>query len=204
MDLPTHRQPDTKPDKSPRPSPKPEHKNNASRTLYSKKSAAVNAVITDDDSGSDNGDATSEPDCSAVTIEGNFDEPEVNTVTTSGHDPLDNMKVRVKHQGQHLEKCHRVMACPDTGCRTTIIGADIARAIGVKLQPTNARIKAANHSTMTAIGAGHITLKFEGKTIDTKVIISPSVDGRMLVGRRDLISLKIISPHFPSTKPPTE
>ena len=113
---------------------------------------------------------------------------------------LDNMEVKAKGSGGNA-KPHRIKACPDSGCRTTIVGDDIAKDIAIKLEPANVKIKAANHSAMSTTGSGIMTITFEGQRIKTRVIISPSIRGRLLVGRRDLISLGVVSPNFPSRMP---
>ena len=181
------------------------------RTDYSKKNPSfrnpdkqsANAIETDDDSGS-------EPDVNGVTIEdsthpftpADCEDPGNSTIISyvfGSSDSLDNMETKVKGTGN--AKTHRVNACPDTGCRTTIVGDDIANDIGIQLEPANVKIRAANHSTMSTTGSGIMTLTFEGQTIKTRVIVSPSIRGRLLVGRRDLISLDVIPPNFPSRRP---
>ena len=181
------------------------------RTDYSKKNPSfrnpdkqsANAIETDDDSGS-------EPDVNGITIEDNTrpftsadcEDPGNSTIisyVSGSSDSLDNMELKVKGTGN--AKTHRVTACPDTGCRTTIVGDDIANDIAIQLEPANVKIRAANHSAMSTTGSGIMTMTFEGQTIKTRVIISPSIRGRLLVGRRDLISLDVISPNFPSKRP---
>ena len=204
--------------RSPRTQPsKPENDENkqkprkGTRTDYSKKNPSfrnpdkqsANAIETDDDS-------SSEPDVNGITIEDNTcpftpadcEDPGQSTIisyVSGSSDSLDNMEIKVKGTGN--AKTHRVTACPDTGCRTTIVGDDIANDIAIQLEPANVKIRAANHSAMSTTGSGIMTMTFKGQTIKTRVIISPSIRGRLLVGRRDLISLDVIPPNFPLKRP---
>ena len=177
------------------------------RTDYSKKNPSFrnpdklssNAIETDDDSGS-------EPDVNNIIIKDNthmnstWQNSTIISYVSGSSESLDNMEVKAKGSGGNA-KPHRIKACPDSGCRTTIVGDDIAKAIAIKLEPAHVKIKAANHSAMSTTGSGIMTITFEGQRIKTRVIISPSIRGRLLVGRRDLISLGVVSPNFPSRMP---
>ena len=204
--------------KEPRPQPrqnKPEEDSDkdkqksrkGARTDYSKKNPSfrnpnkqsATAIETDDNSGS-------EPDVNNIIIKDNthinstWQNSTIISYKSGSGDSLDNMEVKAKGSGRNA-KPHRVKACPDSGCRTTIVGDDIAKAIAIELEPTNVKIKAANHSTISTTGSGIMTMTFEGQRIKTRVIISTSIRGRLLVGRRDLISLGVIPPSFPSMMP---
>ena len=65
------------------------------------------------------------------------------------------------------------------------------------------KIKAANQSTMSNEGSSIVAIQYQGRTIQTKVLVTSSLTGRMLIGRTDLMQLGVIHPGFPSAIHPT-
>ena len=168
---------------------------------------AVNCVETDDDEIQinavniryledlvDEAERTDAGSVNSITVE-----ERVNSV--SQEETLDNMMVKASSNSTDA-KIFRIYTCPDTGCRRTLCGEDIAKKMNLTVkQSEQVRLKAANRSGMDYVGTGDMKLRFVGQTVVTKVIVTKSLQGRLLVGRRDLKSLGVIHPNFPCTLP---
>ena len=55
---------------------------------------------------------------------------------------------------------------------------------------------------MSYSGTAFFKVIFEDQEIDVPVLLSPDVEGRLILGRIDLVAMRIISPRFPQVLPP--
>ena len=189
-----------------RDSPHPNGRKGKGPSDYSKKNPAfknradtpANNVQT---SGDEYDDAEDEEYLNAVTIESSSITVEEDEVVSTIGDTfnLDNMSIKAGPTGSD-KRLYKIRTCPDTGCRRTIIAADLASKMGLTLtQSESVRIKAANKSTMSNDGSATIVVNYQGSTIHTKVLVTSSLEGRMLIGRNDLTKLGVIHPSFPDS-----
>ena len=55
---------------------------------------------------------------------------------------------------------------------------------------------------MSYSGTAFFKVIFEDQEINVPVLLSPDVEGRLILGRIDLVAMHIISPRFPQVLPP--
>ena len=187
---------------SPSPSMTTDSKDNRGRkpgngrgpTQYSKKSAAFQTAGTSN-CVETNSDSDPQEDISTISVE--------EVVSTVSEESLDNMTVRANAAtGPRRNQRFRIVSCPDTGCRRTISGLDIATKMGVEFTTDEkVKIRAANKSSMDYRGSGRLRIRYQGRTVTTDVLVTSSLSGRLLIGRSDLQTLGVIHPSFPDTLP---
>ena len=78
-----------------------------------------------------------------------------------------------------------------------MIAESIATKAGLRILRANFKLSAANSSPMKCAGKCHVKMTFEGVQIDTAVLITPDLQDEILVGKDDLIKLRVIDTAFP-------
>jgi hypothetical protein len=121
-------------------------------------------------------------------------------------DCLDNMHVLVGSTDNEVKGGKRpvvpVAACPDTGAGRSVCGPDLLKALRVQeTQKENVTLTAANGEKMPYEGTVRLRLKFEDHLTDIQALVTSSVKGRLIVGKPDLIRMRVIPPNFPSVIP---
>ena len=121
-------------------------------------------------------------------------------------DCLDNMHVLVgvtEHENLGGRRpVVPVAACPDTGAGRSVCGPDLLKALQVEeTEKENVTITAANGEDMPYKGTAKLRLKFEDRLTDVQVLVTSSVKGRLIVGKPDLIRMRVIPPNFPAVIP---
>lgn len=118
---------------------------------------------------------------------------------------LDNMKVvlgnsKAEAQCRSRIRAH-VLACPDTGASRSLIGPEFAKKFGCRVHREKIRITNASGASMTYEGTVYFKVIFNDREADVPVLLSTDVEGRVILGRFDLIALHAIPPNFPSVLP---
>ena len=92
-------------------------------------------------------------------------------------------------------------ACADTGAFRSLCGPDVARKLDTEVMKTeNVSISAANGQEMDYMGSTNLrVLSPNGQTITSTFLVSNTLLGRVIIGRGDLIALRLISKNFPNT-----
>ena len=92
-------------------------------------------------------------------------------------------------------------ACADTGAFRSLCGPDVAKKLDTEVMKTeNVSISAANGQEMDYMGSTNIrVLSPNGHTITSTFLVSNTLLGRVIIGRGDLIALRLISKNFPNT-----
>ena len=92
-----------------------------------------------------------------------------------------------------------IHGCADTGAFRTLIGMDIAHRLKASVsQHESVQIKAANNQEITYAGSCDIKIFFKGKNIFTTALVSPQLDGKLIIGRGDLMEFELVPKKFPS------
>ena len=131
----------------------------------------------------------------------------LNTRVEEPTEPLDNMHVLVGVTEHEIRQRDERMvvptaACPDTGAGRSVCGPDLIEALGAETTTEeNVTITAANGMEMSYEGSASLRVKFEDQLSDIKVLVSKSVKGRLIIGKPDLIRMRVIPPHFPCVIP---
>ena len=88
---------------------------------------------------------------------------------------------------------------PDTGAASTVLAADLATRQGIKATEGKPQTDFVNvcGDPVPVTGIANISLRIGNHTADTKAIISPALHNDVIIGRRDLQRLGIISSQFP-------
>ena len=88
---------------------------------------------------------------------------------------------------------------PDTGAAATVLASNLADRKGIKATEKRPQTDFINvcGNPVPVIGIANITLHIGNHTADTKAIISPALHDDVIIGRRDLQRLGIISSQFP-------
>ena len=55
---------------------------------------------------------------------------------------------------------------------------------------------------MSYSGTAFLKVTFEDQEVDVPVLLSPDVEDRVIIGRFDLMALRVVSPRFPQVLPP--
>ena len=131
----------------------------------------------------------------------------LNTKVEEAAEPLDNMHVLVGVTEHEIRQRDERMvvptaACPDTGAGRSVCGPDLIEALEAETTTEeNVTITAANGMEMSYEGSANLRVKFEDQLNDIKVLVSKSVKGRLIIGKPDLIRMRVIPPHFPCVIP---
>ena len=119
---------------------------------------------------------------------------------------LDNMACTVgnsRAEGQQRSRTRaHVLACPDTGATRSLCGISLAKRLGCKIHRERISIRNASGAKMSYSGTAFFKVIFEDQEINVPVLLSPDVEGRLILGRIDLVAMHIISPRFPQVLPP--
>jgi len=76
---------------------------------------------------------------------------------------------------------NRISALIDTGSDVLIAGEDIARNIGWRIHADRTKeVSMANNKTMSVIGAARVVLFVAGRSVESKILIAPDLDGLIL------------------------
>ena len=88
---------------------------------------------------------------------------------------------------------------PDTGAAATVLAADLAERKGIKATKAKPQAEFVNvcGDPVPVIGIADITLTIGNHSATTKAIVSPALHNDVIIGRRDLQRLGIISSQFP-------
>ena len=132
--------------------------------------------------------------------------PDLHNVMEKGlNNNLDNMLVTLGNSKSEIQQRNRVraklFACPDSGASRTLCGPKLAKQLGCKIYWEKLNIANASGNAMKYNGTVFCTLSFENKTIEVPIILCPDVEGRLIVGKHDLIRLHILPPDFPKILP---
>ena len=92
-------------------------------------------------------------------------------------------------------------ACADTGAFRSLCGPDVAKKLGTEVMKTeDVSISAANGQEMDYMGSTNLrVLSPNGQAITSTFLVSNTLLGRVIIGRGDLIALRLISKNFPNT-----
>ena len=119
---------------------------------------------------------------------------------------LDNMACTVgnsRAEGQQRSRTRaHVLACPDTGASRSLCGISLAKRLGCKIHRERISIRNASGAKMSYSGTAFFKVTFEDQEIHVPVLLSPDVEGRLILGRIDLVAMHVISPRFPQVLPP--
>ena len=90
-------------------------------------------------------------------------------------------------------------ACGDSGAFRSICGPDVAAKLGTVVNKTeDIAINAANGQEMDYKGSTNLQImSANGQTICSTFLVSEDLKGRVIIGRGDMIALRIISKNFP-------
>ena len=90
-------------------------------------------------------------------------------------------------------------ACGDSGAFRSLCGPDVAKKLGTTVKMNEeVAINAANGQTMDYKGSTNIQIMAaNGQTVNSTFLVSADLKGRVIVGRGDMIALKMISKNFP-------
>ena len=86
---------------------------------------------------------------------------------------------------------------PDSGATRTILPYSLVKTYGLKLDPSNEVIRAANNTKMACEGQIKLAIRCHGKTIEVQALVSSAVKD-MLVAWFDLVDLGILPSNFPA------
>ena len=88
---------------------------------------------------------------------------------------------------------------PDTGSGATLIAADLAQQKQVKAtERTNVKYINVSGDPVPTKGTAPITIKTQGRSANTKAVITPAIHNEIIIGRNDLRKLGVIPKQFPA------
>ena len=118
---------------------------------------------------------------------------------------LDNMNITVGSSMAEVQKRGRirakVKACPDSGATRSLAGPKFARKFGCRITREKINISNASGNSMQYEGTAFFRIFFEDQAIEVPVLLSQDIEGRMIIGKYDLIRLHVLPPNFPQVLP---
>lgn len=118
---------------------------------------------------------------------------------------LDNMEITVGNSMAEAQKRGRirakVKACPDSGATRSLAGPKFAKRFGCRTVQEKINISNASGSSMNYEGTAFFRVFFEDQAIEVPVLLSKDIEGRMIIGKYDLIRLHVLPPNFPQVLP---
>ena len=102
-----------------------------------------------------------------------------------------------------LESGVPVAAYPDSGTSMSLISEDFAKKVGVRILRTSYMLYSPTDASIELLGAATIFVKVEGVSAKRlKVLVlkttDDSEDDELLIGYRDLITLRVLAANFPN------
>ena len=125
------------------------------------------------------------------------------------HQDLDDLRVMVGcslHENANSHTRHQlaVEACADSGAAMSVVSTDIVQRLNAPITKESRlllSLTAANDAPMRATGTARLRIFMENKWFDVDCLVTPSMTGRLLIGRPDLAAMHIIPPNFPAIIP---
>ena len=120
---------------------------------------------------------------------------------------LDNLHVMVGDAKKEANLSRRwvasAAACPDTGASMSVCGPDMVDKLRLTMLDDAGKYKitAANGTDMQHLGTVLVRVRLENQAHDLRVLVTPCMKGRFIIGRSDLEKFRIIGPNFPAPIP---
>ena len=118
---------------------------------------------------------------------------------------LDNMQITVGNSMAEAQKRGRnrakVKACPDSGATRSLAGPTFAKRLGCRVIKEKINISNASGNSMNYEGTAFFRVFFEDQVIEVPILLSKDIEGRLIVGKYDLIRLHVLPPNFPQVLP---
>lgn len=118
---------------------------------------------------------------------------------------LDNMQITVGNSMAEAQKRGRsrakVKACPDSGATRSLAGPTFAKRLGCRIIHEKINISNASGHSMNYEGTAFFRVFFEDQAIEVPVLLSKDIEGRIIIGKYDLIRLHVLPPKFPQVLP---
>lgn len=118
---------------------------------------------------------------------------------------LDNMQITVGNSMAEAQKRGRirakVKACPDSRATRSLADPKFAKRFGCRIIKEKINISNASGASMHYEGTAFFKIFFEDQAIEVPVLLSKDIEGRMIIGKYDLIRLHVLPPNFPQVLP---
>ena len=97
----------------------------------------------------------------------------------------------------------RVAATPDSGCTKGVARSSMVKQCGAVIEPTSAKLEAANGASMKVLGEATLFIKVKGVSVKRiSVLVSDDIgNDEILLSWRDLITLRVLPENFPCPQP---
>ena len=118
---------------------------------------------------------------------------------------LDNMQITVGNSMAEAQRRGRnrakVKACPDSGATRSLAGPTFAKRLGCRVIREKINISNASGNSMNYEGTAFFRVFFEDQAIEIPILLSKDIEGRIIIGKYDLIRLHVLPEGFPQVLP---
>ena len=118
---------------------------------------------------------------------------------------LDNMPIILGNSCAEKMKSGRIrtslMACPDSGATRSLCDPKIASSLGCKIYKEKIKISNASGTAMKYEGTAYLRVSFKNTKTEVPFLLSSDIDGRVIIGKHDLIRMRVLPPNFPQILP---
>ena len=118
----------------------------------------------------------------------------------------DTPPLHCKVGGRAARQALEIASTPDSGCTKSIARSRVVKQSGATIEPTSARLEAANGVEMKVIGKAVLYIKVSRVSVKKiTVLVSDDIgNDEMLLSWQDLIKLRVLPENFPCPRPDGE